>query len=160
MLEAARVESVSGELVRIEFEVYRDAEGEDLVIASDSIDQPEDGNTTWLVPPGTLEEDAWYWWRASPIGERLQTQWSDSWTFQINAVNSEPSAPELLFPPDGARIDDEDSDLEFISLASSDQDGDDLTYTIRWFKKDPQSGQDYNDVSAGRNLRRRRRGKS
>ena len=34
---------VSGELVRIEFEVFRDAEGEDLVIASGSIDQPEDG---------------------------------------------------------------------------------------------------------------------
>ena len=141
-LVAARVtEAVSGERARIEFEVYADEAGETLVTASDPIVQPEEGDTRWIGPAGILEENTWYWWRARSVGERLQTQWSDFWRFQVDAINSTPTKPELIAPADGYVIGEVDDTFVFVASTSDDDDGDEVTYTIRWFKQDPQTGQ-------------------
>ncbi|MEE2786770.1 MAG: PKD domain-containing protein [Myxococcota bacterium] len=141
-LVAARVtEPVNGERARIEFQIYADEDGDSLVIASDPIEQPDEGDTRWAVPAGVLDENAEYWWRARSLGERLQTQWSESWRFKVDAINSVPTKPVLIDPVDGTVIGDLDEAVVFKALPSVDEDADEITYTIRWFKQDPLTGQ-------------------
>ena len=84
------------------------------------------------MPPDTLDEDRWYWWRARVYLADAETAWVSPFRFKTNAENSRPTAPPKIGPPDGSTVDT----LQPILRAglAIDPDDDVLRYVFRIYE--------------------------
>jgi hypothetical protein len=100
-----------------------------LLESSGQLLQPVDGDSTWSLPEGLLEEDVWYWWRARAVAAGIVTPWAQPFRFRTNARNARPTSPQLLGPPNGSQVDTLQPRLR--TSIATDVDEDQLRYLFR-----------------------------
>ncbi len=98
---------------------------EDLLQVVAEADVP--GATHWL-PESELDEDASLAWRVRASDGSISTDWSDTWFFQVNATESEPTPPVPAYPVEGAVAGAGGLTLQW--SISSDPDGDAVSYEV------------------------------
>ncbi len=150
VLEVTRAESDLELPVQILFEVYSDADLMNPVIDSGWMAQPDAGNNTWTVTPGTLFEDQWYWWRARarsgeegdleldcPDGSScVNTEWTLALSLRTNGTNEAPTAPVSRAPEDGSTVDTVRPTLEVLPSTDPDAPCDTVLYRFRLYQGD------------------------
>lgn len=108
------------------FEVFQDADMQQLLYASDALPRGEDANVSFRLPEGLLIEDATYWWHARAELGPARTPWTETWSFTVNAFNHVPTTPALRAPLDGEEV-----TVKFPTFQATpceDLDGDDIQY--------------------------------
>ena len=121
-LEVLAVEDPEGDAVTYHFEVFRDAELEELVSAGQA------DAAAWQVDV-RLAEDVGYWWRAAAedaLGALSVS--SDALAFRVDAENTLPTPPRIVAPEEEARVAETPVVLRW--LPAEDVDGDALTYEV------------------------------
>jgi hypothetical protein len=81
----------------------------------------------------TLAEDVRYFWRARSETELSATEWSETYSFVVNAVNTPPPTASLMSPEDGVTL-GERSPI-FTVRTVVDADGDTLKYLFRFYRQ-------------------------
>lgn len=72
-----------------------------LVTSFELAEQPKLTSGSVAVP---LQEDTYYSWQVQAFDGEAVSAWSDLQSFYVNAVNSAPSAPQLIAPLAGAKV--------------------------------------------------------
>ena len=143
-LDGVRVNSVAPELeVEIEqyegtldawvrFEVYVDELATDLLL-SELV--PIDARVIvgLSLSALTLTEDSRYFWRARSETGLSETEWSETFSFIINALNTPPPMPTLISPEDGVTLGQRAP--TFTARTVPDSDGDTVRYLFRFYRQ-------------------------
>jgi hypothetical protein len=91
----------------------------------------DSGDSTMLQMDSTLEENAQYWWRVKASDYYEESDYSETWTFFVDAENTAPSSFQLDHPPDTAGTPLITLTPEFIWSLSADPDPlDSVLYTL------------------------------
>jgi len=116
-----------GDTLTYSFEVYADS-GLTLLVASTSaagIAQGDEGSTAWTIDTD-LNDNTWYYWRASAQDEHGAQSMTQAATFLVNAANDPPTLPGIVSPANGSEIDQTEVSLTIAN--STDPEGSILTY--------------------------------
>ncbi len=112
--------------MRYEFELYSDANLTTSVAASGLMDEGT-AITSWQEPV-SLQENAWYFWRARAFDGLLYSAWMSPVAFRVNVINEAPGAPSLSSPSEGGSVDTQTLLLTVNNAA--DPDSTNLTYNF------------------------------
>jgi len=110
------------------FEVYEDAALSQLVATSEPVEPDAGFEGSWDVE-GTLQENATYWWRVRAEDPAAVSDWSSSWTFDVNYIEEPPSVPAPLFPIANEVFGGVDARFQWSE--STDPEGRDVSYEVQ-----------------------------
>ena len=109
-----------------QFEVYGDSSLSTMVTSSGNIEEGLNITSWWI--PLSLNENAWYFWRARSYDGRLYGEWMPYAGFRVNVTNEPPTAPTLSSPAESSSVDTLTPILTVNN--SSDPDSVNLTYNF------------------------------
>lgn len=102
VLEVENASDPDGDVLRYIFQIFSDVDRSNLVIESPEIDEG-DPRTTWQVTED-LDENGVFYWHAIATDGLLQSDPSDLFSFRINAVHDEPTAPRPIAPANESEV--------------------------------------------------------
>ena len=83
------------------------------------------GSTSWMVPV-SLQENAWYYWRAQADDWLVEGEWSVPARFLVNTWNDSPSTPAITAPGNGSSV--PALDVQIVAGNAQDPDSPALSY--------------------------------
>ena len=86
-----------------QFELHGSPQLTELLMASSQLPEGEGETTSWQIVR-SLEENSSYYWRARCSDGLLSSEWSDTGSFMVNALQEPPARVDLLAPQDGAPV--------------------------------------------------------
>ncbi|MFH0725675.1 MAG: thrombospondin type 3 repeat-containing protein [Pseudomonadota bacterium] len=123
-----------GDEVYYVFEVYKD-KNLNLRIVNSSISEGNGEATGWDLwheeAQELLQEEKTYYWRAKATNGNETTEWMETASFFVDAVNSAPAAPTASAPLDGASVSTVNPDIVVVN--SVDEAGDTRTYDFELY---------------------------
>ncbi len=128
-LRVNNASDAEGDPLHYDFTVYADSNLSILVAFVSGINQGS-GKTAWKTD-SLRNENARYWWRARATDGFASGDWSESWSFAVNAYNEPPTAFTLCSPDSGLTTPLTTLLPQFTWVSSSDLDPlDSIRYTL------------------------------
>jgi parallel beta-helix repeat protein len=98
-LKVNNASDAEGDPLHYDFTVYADSNLTTLVTFVSGINQGS-GQTAWKTD-SLRNENARHWWRARATDGYASGEWSEPWSFAVNAYNEAPNAFALISPDSG-----------------------------------------------------------
>ena len=124
-LEVTNSVDVDEDVVTYAFEVYADSGMSTLVASAYNIPEGDGGTTSWVVD-SPLDDNTWYFWKATATDVHGATTETTPASFFVNTFNDAPETPGILSPAVGSEVQAQELDLTVSN--AFDPDGDLLTY--------------------------------
>jgi len=119
-----------GDLLTYSFEVYGDPSLMVYVPSSSDVAEDPSGQTSWKLDV-PLSEGESYFWRARASDAWVDTAWTETGSFLVNAAQEPPALPSPVYPVSGETVSTTLPALQWTAV--TDVDGDEVTYSVRLY---------------------------